>query len=292
MGIRIVTDSSCDLWLDYLAENKDIIEIAPSYITLEESNYLDDYGVANYNLDEFYHAIRNGKRPSTAMVTPGRFQEIFMRMVDEGDEILYVGFSSAMSSVHDSAIMAKRMVLEERPDAVIHIIDTGSASLGLGMLIIEAVKRIRAGKSSAEIAEWIESVKRNVNHWFGVDSLGYLKAGGRISPAVAVIGTALNMKPTLTINTKGQIVPAGTVRGRKKSISLLADKAKTLYDPSFGCDIYIVHGDAPVDAAELARQIREALGVEPKLNRLNATIATHVGPGTMAVVFMGKERSV
>lgn len=290
MGVKLVTDSSCDLSLSFLEENKDIFFILPCYINVGEKQLVDDFGVT-YDINEFYRDIRGGKRPRTSMVTPNRFEELYTKLVSEGHEVVYVGFSQPLSGVHNSSTLASENVKKEYPGAKIHIVDTASASIGLAICVIEAVKLVRAGKSGAEIAEHLENIKMKVNHWFGVDNLKFLKDGGRITPAVAMIGTVLDIKPTLTINRDGKIVPAGKVRGRKKSIHLLADKAISKYDKEYKSLIAIGHGDCEADAAELKRLIAEKLPeAEFYTTILPATIVTHVGPGTLAVAFVGDER--
>ncbi len=290
MAIKIVTDSSCDLPISYLEENKDIFYILPCYIDMDNKTYVDDFGVS-YDLKTFYDRMRNGGQPKTSMVVPNRFIELYTKLTDDGDEVIYIGFSGPLSGVHSSSTLAAREVMKSNPNAKIYIVDTLSASVGLGVCIYESIKRIREGQSAEQVVEYLESTKQKVNHWFGVDDLGFLKRGGRISPTVALIGTALNIKPTLTIDREGNIVPFGKVRGRKKSIHLLAEKTVASYDKEQSSIIGIGHGDCSEDAAELKRlvseQLPEAIIYEVMLP---ITIATHVGPGTLAIAFVGAER--
>ncbi len=290
MAIKIVTDSSCDLPVSYLEENSDIFYILPCYIDMDDKTYVDDFGVS-YDLKAFYKRMRSGGQPKTSMVVPSRFVELYTELTNQGDEVIYVGFSGPLSGVHSSSTLAAREVMKANPEAKIHIVDTLSASVGLGVCIYESIKRIREGQSAEQVVEYLEHTKQKVNHWFGVDDLGFLKRGGRISPTVALIGTALNIKPTLTIDKLGQIVPFGKVRGRKKSIHLLAEKALKRYDKNEASIIGIGHGDCEEDAAELKRLVSEQLP-EAQIYEvmLPITIATHVGPGTLAIAFIGDER--
>ncbi len=290
MGVKLVTDSSCDLLIPFVEENKDIFFILPCYIDLGGKQLVDDFGVS-YDIKEFYSEIRRGVRPRTSMVTPNRFEELYTKLVSEGDEVVYVGFSQPLSGVHNSSTLAAANVMAAYPGSKIYVVDTASASIGLGICVKEAVKMVREGKSGEEIAKHLENIKMRINHWFGVDNLKFLKDGGRITPAVAMLGTVLDIKPTLTINREGKIVPAGKVRGRKKSIQLLADKAITKYDRNYGSVIAIGHGDCEEDAKELQRLIKEQIPeAEFYMTILPITIATHVGPGTLAVAFVGEER--
>ncbi|MDO4753584.1 MAG: DegV family protein [Bacillota bacterium] len=290
MGVKLVTDSSCDFPLSFLEENKDIFHILPCYIDLGGKTLIDDFGVS-YDLKQFYVDIRAGIKPRTSMVTPNRFAALYTEFIEAGHEIVYCGFSSALGGVHNSSTLAAMQVKAEYPDAKIYIVDTLSASIGLSICCMEAVKMVRAGKSGAEVAEHLDRIKMHVNHWFGVDGLKFLKDGGRISPMVAMIGTTLNIKPTLTIDRLGRIVPAGKVRGRRKSIETLSDKVVQRYDPDFGSVIGIGHADCETDALELERILRTKFPeAEFMLVNLHITIATHVGPGMLAVAFYGKER--
>lgn len=290
MGVRLVTDSSCDFPLSFVEENKDIFHILPCYIDLGGRTLVDDFGIT-YDLKQFYTDIRAGIRPRTSMVTPNRFVNLYSELVKEGHEVVYCGFSSALGGVHNSSTLAAIQVRAEYPDAKIYIVDTLSASIGLSLCCIEAIKMVRAGKSGAEIAEHLDKIKLHINHWFGVDGLKFLKDGGRISPMVAMIGTTLNIKPTLTIDRLGRIVPAGKVRGRRKSMESLAEKAATRYDRNFNSIIIIGHADCEADALELESIIKAKMpGVETWVVNLHITIATHVGPGMLAAAFYGKER--
>lgn len=290
MGVKLVTDSASDLSSAYVEANKDIVRVAPCYIDLGSKSMIDDFGVT-YDIKQFYTDIRAGIKPRTSMITPNRFYSLFAELVEQGDEIVYVGFSSQLSGTHNSAILASMQIKNEYPEARIHIVDTTCASIGLAVIFDEALKMVRADKSGEEIASHLESIKLRINHWFGVDSLKFLKEGGRITPMVAMIGTALNIKPTLTVDRTGRIVPAGKVRGRKKSIETLADKAINRYNEEYGSVIIVGHGDSEEDAKELEKLVRDRFPeAEIKLMCMHITIATHVGPGTLAVAFLGKER--
>lgn len=292
MGIKIVADSSCDVGLEYLAENKDIIHIEPCYVTLGDKDFLDDFGAVT-DIDAFYKSIRAGVKAQTAMVTPARFEAIYKEMVEENHEIIYLGFSSKLSSVHSSSIKARENILEIYPDAKIYIIDTLCASSGLSLAMHICIDMIRAGHSATEVVEYIKNNRQKINHWFAVDDLKFLKAGGRISPSVALIGTTFNIKPILTVDSGGHIVSAGKTRGRKKSIALLAEKARTLHNPEDSDYIFISHADCEQDALELKAQVQ---ALYPKaqiwLRPLSMTIATHVGPGALVIAFMGQARKV
>lgn len=291
MAIKFVTCSSSDIPLAYAKAHEDCLKVMPVYATIEGQARPDDLG-ETYDVKEFYAVLRNGIRSTTSQITPGMFEEVFSAACAAGDEVVYVGFSSKLSSTHNSSILAANRVREEIPGAKIYITDTKCASIGLGLLVMDCIKQAKNGKSAEEIVAYIENYKYKYNHWFGVDSLKFLKDGGRISPAVALIGTTLNIKPTLIVDREGAIVPAGKTRGRKKSIAELANKVNTLYDREICSDIIVGHGDSEEDAEELVRQIKEFLpDANVIVEVLKMTIASHVGPGTLAAGFVGKDRS-
>lgn len=290
MAIKFVTCSSSDIPLAYAKANEDCLKVMPVYATVEGVAKPDDLG-ETYDVKEFYEALRKGRRSTTSQITPGMFVEVFSEVCSKGDEVVYVGFSSKLSSTHNSSILAANQVREEIPGAKIYITDSKCASIGLGLLVMDCIRQAKSGKSAEEIVAYIEDYKLKYNHWFGVDSLKFLKDGGRISPGVALIGTTLNIKPTLIVDREGAIVPAGKTRGRKKSIAELANKVNTLYDRERGSDIIVGHGDSLEDAEELVRQIKEFLpNSRVNIEILKMTIASHVGPGTLAAAFVGKER--
>lgn len=290
MGVKLVTDSASDLTMAYTEENSDILHVLPCYIDLGGHEMIDDFGVS-YDLKKFYAEIRSGIKPRTSMVTPNRFIDLYSKIVERGDEVVYVGFSGPLSGVHNSSTLAAMQIQSRYPDAKIHIVDTTCASIGLALITREAVKMVRSGMDGEAIAKRLEEIKMHINHWFGVDGLKFLKEGGRITPMVAMIGTALNIKPTLTVDRSGRIVPAGKVRGRRKSIETLAEKVASRYDYEYASTIMVGHADAEEDAMELEHLIRSKIpNAEVITTCLHITIATHVGPGMLAVAFYGKER--
>lgn len=290
MGIKVVLDSGSDIGKSFLANNSDIIHLEGCIVTKDGVDYTDDFGV-KFDIEEFYQDLRSGSRASTAMVSPQRWEKVFTEFTSEGHEVIYLGFSSQLSSVHNSAIIAMNTVVGINPDAKIHMIDTVSASVGQALLARICVEKIRMGEKAADITEYIKGILQNANHWFAVDDLNYLKRGGRISTAVAMIGTALQLKPVLTVNPIGQIVPAGKTRGRKKSIQNLADKAKTLFQPEIYNRILIGHSGCIEDAQTLRGIVSGFFpDTEIIIQQMCITITTHVGPGSLAIGFIGKER--
>lgn len=285
----VVTDSGCDLPLSYI-EKENLATISFTY-AVDDDEYRDDFGKSQ-DYHAFYDRMRAGAITRTAQANVSQFIELFTQLAEEGKEILYVGFSSALSGTFNSAYMAKQEVEAQLPDAKISLVDTKAASLGQGLLVMEAVRQRNAGKSREEIVAWLEANKLRMNHWFTVEDLEYLRRGGRLSHLQAAIGGILNVKPVLFVDDEGRLVPFSKVRGRKKSLSALIDQlSKRIVSPEEQV-IGISHGDCLDDAEALAEEIRAKIPVKDILvHPIGPVIGAHSGPGTLAVFFYADSRS-
>jgi len=290
MNIKIITDSCCDLPLSFVEDNDDLLTVLGMPIQIAGKEIIDDLG-KTFDRSEFYGMLRQGIMPTTSQVNAYRFEETFRDALSSGKSVIYLGFTSGMSGTMNSANIAKQMILDELPNAELLIVDTLSASIGQGTIIVEALKRARSGQTIDQISTWAESIKLRTHHWFGVDDLNYLKNGGRISHASAMVGSVLNVKPTLGVDHSGKLKPYGNVRGRKKSIAHLASKFEAHYCNDNASTVIVGHGNCPEDAEQLTTLIRQiAPGIEIIVSELSMTIASHVGPNMIAVAFIGDER--
>jgi DegV family protein with EDD domain len=290
MHIKIITDSCCDLPLDYVERHADVLKVLGMPIQIEDKEIIDDLG-KNYSHADFYEKLRKGILPTTSQINVHRFTEAFKEEVASGNSALYIGFSSALSGTFNSANIAKNIVLDENPGATIQVLDTRSASIGLGVMIMKAVDLARSGRSMDEIVDWVQREYLCTHHWFGVDDLFYLRKGGRINAASAAVGTVLNVKPTLVLSSDGYLKPYGNVRGRKKSINFLVSKLEEHYHPEKTDTVLVGHGNALDDALMIKENIELKFpSLEVIVSELSMTIASHVGPGMIAIAFVGKER--
>ncbi len=290
MGTILLTDSCCDLTLEYVEANSDILDILGMPVNIDGYEYLDDYG-KSLSHAEFYSKLREGIMPSTAQINSFRFYETFKKHYNQGNSVLYLGFSSNLSGTFFNAVMARNEFVEKHPDADITVIDTLSASVGQSVMILTAIEMLRQGSNKEQIVQWAEDNKMNVNHWFAVDDLNYLKKGGRISAATAIVGSALNIKPILTVDREGRLGSYSNVRGRKKSVKFIADKLGENIINLQDAIVIIGHGNCPEDAKLLEGYILEK-GTPKQLMvcELSATIASHVGPNMIAAAFIGETR--
>lgn len=288
MKTIIFTDSCCDLPIKFVKENN--IEVMELRVNLKGEDIPDDLG-ESINYKDFYKLIRNGEIPTTSQVNIGEFQEKFEKYVNEGYSIIYIGFSSALSGCINSARLAAENIKLDNKNADIRIIDSKSASMGLGLLVFYAAKMLKEGKSRDQIVNWIEENKLKVNHWFTVDDLNHLKRGGRISSSVAIVGTMLSIKPIMHVDNEGRLIPVSKVKGRKKSIKVLQEKiAEKIVNPEEQT-IFISHGDCLEEAEHLKELITSEIKVKDVIiNNIGPVIGSHAGPGTIALFFIGDSR--
>lgn len=288
MKTILFTDSCCDLPISFVNENN--IQVMPIIVNINGEDIPDDLGKSISHKD-FYSLIRNGKLPKTSQVNVDTFERNFKKYVREGYSIVYIGFSSALSGCVNSARLAKEIIDEEIKDADITIVDTKSASMGLGLLVYYAANMLKEGNSKEDIVNWLENNKLKVNHWFTVDDLNHLKRGGRVSSTVAIVGTMLSIKPIMHVDNEGRLIPISKVKGRKKSIKELYDKLKEKIVDSENQTIFISHGDCIQEAESLKELILSEVKVkEIIINNIGPAVGSHSGPGTLALFFIGNSR--
>lgn len=284
----ITSDSTCDLPDDYIGRHN--IKLFPLYYSMNGIIYGGD---KDLEPKEFYNTMRQGVMPTTMAVNPDYAKKAFITLLDQGYDILHIGFSSALSGSYSAVATVARELCEERPEAKIVVIDSLCASLGEGLLLYKAIEQKERGKSLDEVATWLEQNKLQLCHMFTVDDLHHLHRGGRVSKTAAIIGTLINVKPVLHVDNDGKLVPLNNVRGRKKALIGLVDQMEArLKNYTQNNDIvFISHGDCEEDAEFVADLVRERFGIQSFLiNYVCPTIGAHSGPGTVALFFMGRER--
>lgn len=281
----IITDSSSDLPAS-LADQLGV-RIIPLEVNMEGDIRLNN----EIDIKEFYEYLRAKHGATTSAINMDRFTEMFESIVAEGKDILYIGFSSGLSGTYMASKNAAEEVCEAHPDRKVIAIDSLCASLGQGLLVKLAVDKKNSGATIEEVAEYVESIKPNLAHWFTVEDLFFLKRGGRVSATTAVVGTMLQIKPILHVDDEGKLISMDKARGRQGSLKALLDKMKeTAIEPSKQT-VYISHGDCYDDAKKLADMISEELGVTDILiSEIGPVIGAHSGPGTLALFYIGTKR--
>lgn len=285
----ILTDSSCDLPASMAAEMQ--LEVLPLTLDLEGEiykNYLDGREIGFH---DFYERAKTAKSMKTSAVNQQQFMDIMEPLIAAGNDVLYLGFSSGLSGTYNASVLAANELNEKYPDRKIITVDTLCASLGQGMFVYLCWKEKQAGKTIEEVAEFAESTKLHQAHWFTVNDLMFLKRGGRVSAATAIVGSALAIKPVMHVDDEGHLIKVSVARGRKASIrALLAEMEKTGIDVA-NQHIFISHGDCEDDANYLASLIREKFGVKDiTINYVGPVIGAHSGPGTLALFFTAEKR--
>ena len=288
-GYVIVTDSSCDMTAQ-MAQELDI-QVAPLSVLLEGrtyKNYLDGREIA---FSDFYAALRGGKLAKTSAVNIEDFVQLFTPILEAGQDILYLGFSSALSATYQCGASAMEMLREKYPQRKLYAVDTLCASLGQGLMVYYAALKKREGLSIEQVRDYVEQNKLHLCHWFTVDDLHFLKRGGRISATTEIIGTMLSIKPVMHVDDEGRLIKVEIAKGRKGSIRRLKEKmAQSAVNPQAQV-VFISHGDCLAEAQSLADMIKEQLGVkEVVLNYVGPVIGAHSGPGTIALFFLGDKR--
>ena len=280
-------DSSCDTPKEYL----DLWGVKTIDLTFRFVDSTDEYKNSQIDVKEFYENLRSGRDAKTSAVNVEEFKLAFEPELAEGRDVMYLAFSSGLSTTFNSARLAALELSEQYPDRKIIITDSICASTGYGMLVQLTTKKLAEGATLEEAAEYAESMRPHMCHWFTVDDLNFLKRGGRVSAVAAFVGTAIGIKPVLYMNDEGKLISRFNVRGRKKAIKALAEKMGELaLDISEG-PVHICHGDCEADAQLLAGFIKEMYDLDVEIiTYTGPVIGSHSGPGTLALFFLGKER--
>ena len=282
----IFTDSGSDISPEMLAD----WGVKHRSLTFTFNDSETQYSNDDMPVEQFYEKMRAGGVAKTAAVNAETFREAFDEELKAGHDILYIGFSTGLSTTANSAQIAADELREQYPERKIIAIDTLAASAGEGLVVYLAVQKKNEGKSIEEVADYVRKISPDMCHWFTVDDLVYLKRGGRVSPTVALVGTVLGIKPILHVDDEGHLINIDKVRSRKGSIRALADKYGELHiDPNI--PVFISHGDCYDEADALGQMLKERYGVkEVVLTFIGPVIGAHAGPGTIALFFIGKHR--
>lgn len=249
-----------------------------------------DSGDAVFDGPAFYNAMRNGAKVVTSQVTPQTYIDAMTPFLEAGQDVLFVGMSSGISGSYNSAMMAAAQLIEEFPERKIRTVDTLSASLGEGLLAVKAAQNRRDGMGIEENAAELDSLRYNMCQVFTVDDLKYLRGTGRLSSVKAAIATVLNIKPILKGNDEGKIVCFEKTRGRKNAIKALAEQYDEMVREPYNQCIGIAHADCPDEAQELINLLnRNNPPHEIMTVCYEPVTGSHVGPGTLALFFLGSE---
>ncbi|MEZ7571047.1 DegV family protein [Streptococcus anginosus] len=286
MTFKILTDSTADLPENWALGND--VQILGLTVQLDGITY-ETVGEKKLTSEQLLSKMEAGSQPTTSQINVGQFEDIFRGYAEIGMPVLYIAFASVLSGTYQSAVMARDMVLEDFPEAVIRIIDTKAASMGEGILVMKAVEAKAAGQSLEQVVALIKSLVPKVKTYFLVDDLNHLMRGGRISKTAALMGSLVNIKPVIAVKGDGRLDSVAKVRGKKKAqIEVVRMTLEDIADPR------VVIAYAGADSQEVAQVLKEQLLMSEQINDvlvlpLGPVIATHTGPGTLGLFSIAHE---
>ena len=282
MAIKIVTDSTSYISDEYIKKYD---------IKLVSLNVIIN-GVSSREIDieneVFYEEIKNSKEiPKSSQPIPEEMLNTFKEIVKDGDSIVGIFLSSKMSGTYSNANMIKDMILEDYPDAEIHILDSKTNCMQMGFAVIEAARTASEGKSINEVINAANHVINNSRFLFTPETLEYLKKGGRIGGAAALFGNVLQIKPILTV-VNGETSVFKKVRTRKKAIEeIVKTVLEEIESKGFG-DIVVHHINCQEDGLKLAKALENKLGKKVDIQSIGPVIGVHVGPGSIGIAYYTK----
>lgn len=286
---QLITDMNCDLPENFAKEHK--IEMMSMGYSVDGVEYLTAEHPESLDSKEFYTKMREGAVTKTVALETELFRETAKKYLEQDMDVLYIAFSSGLSSTFQNSARIAEELAAEYPSRKIKVVDSLCASLGQGLLVYYAAAQRDEGKRIDEVAEWIEDNRLKICHYFTVDDLNFLHRGGRVSKTTAVVGSMLGIKPVLHVDDDGHLIAIGKVRGRKQSLTALVDRMEKKIGGNENKIVFISHGDCEDDAKFIAEQVRKRFGIKSFLiNYIGASIGSHSGPGTAALFFVGDDR--
>ena len=286
MTFKILTDSTADLPESWTQEHD--VQVLGLTIQLDGQTY-ETVGPDKLTSEQLLAKMESGSKPTTSQINVGQFEDVFRQYAQEGTAVLYVAFASALSGTYQSAVMAREMVLEDYPEAIITILDTKAASMGEGLLVMKAAEARAAGLSLEQTADLLQSLVPRVKTYFLVDDLNHLMRGGRISKAAALMGSLVNIKPIIAVTADGSLDSVAKVRGKKKAqAEVVRMTLETISDPR----VVVAYAGEK----EVAENVKEQLLASGQVTEvlilpLGPVISTHTGPGTLGLFSIGSELS-
>ena len=283
----ILTDTSANLPPEYLRQEQ--IPVIP-FTFHTESGEQSCMDTASFDAKAFYTAMRNGEKVTTSQIPPQRFVDNIRPMLENGEDVLFVSMSSGISGSYASSKIAANQLAEEFPERKILTVDTYSASLAEGIVVMRAVECRKEGLSIDETYQILRALRHRIAQIFTVGDLRYLKRTGRLSNLEAAVGTVLQIKPLLKGDPQGKIVCFAKVRGRQRAIEEMAKRYEELVVSPETQTVCISHADCEADAQILASMLRRSKAPKDILIvDYEPVTGSHVGPGALALFFVSDD---
>lgn len=281
--MKIIADSACDLPLSYLQEHD--VEVLPLSVIMDDKEYIDMFEITN---DQIYAFINEGKHPSTSQVPLDKFDTLFRKLAEAGEHAIYIALSSELSGTYQAAVLAKKQVQEDFPDFDLRMVDSQNASLGIGLMIREAIEMKANGFSLDEIEERMNFMVKHTVSIFTVQDLNYLAEGGRLSKSSAFLGGLLNIHPLLEV-IDGKLTPQDKFRGRKKVLNRMYDRLKTEAKNISEQTVLIVHTNDNETVDAMKEHIKLNIGPAKVIDYpIGAVVSAHTGMGTIGIFYMNE----
>ena len=291
----LLSDSTTDLPAG-MAENMDVAIVPLSYI-IDGVSYDDRWesisenGIVTHSSKEFYDLMRAGALISTSQVNEHRFMEFFQRYLKAGKDIIFLSLSSGMSGTCHQAVNVAEKLRLVYPERQITVIDSLIASMGEGLFLYQAVQKRKAGVAYDKLVSYMKAIQMRMNGWVAVGDLQYLKRSGRLNASATLFGSMLKIKPILTADRLGQLIVSKIVRGHKNAMHALVERVARRADDPTDSPIFISHSDCPEIAEELRTLLKERFGTKTIITSyIGSVLGSHIGPGTVALYFVGEER--
>ena len=286
-------ESTIDLPYSY-ANERNLPVLFYSY-QVDGVNYEDDMGRDPEALPKFYGFLAEGKLPTTAQLNEFQYETFFDNLLQQGD-VLHIAFGSGMTASVQNAMLAAEALREKYPERRLVVIDSLCSSSGYGLLVDGAADLRDAGKSLDETADWVLAHRQNVHHQFYSTELKFYRRSGRMSGAAAAIGTVLGICPIMRLDDKGRIIAYDKVRGKKNAVARTVETMKRHAEggEAYSGKVFICHSNCPADAEATKAAVAAAfphIDGEIRICDIGTIVASHSGPGTVAVFFFGDARA-
>ena len=285
----ITSDSSCDLTM----QNAEDLGVKCAFLsyTIENDVFYDD--MVEEHIDEFYEKMRKGAVPKTSQVTPAEFISFFEEQIKQGLPVLHFSISSHLSGTFMSAVNAAQEVMSRNKGAEIYVLDSEIGSAGLAMLLFEAVKFRDEGKTIDQAIAHVNAIKYNINVFITTNDLTYMRRGGRVSTAGAIISSVLNICPIISLPKAGKLFVTHKTRGNTATLEKFVECVKNTVIKPEKQTLYIAHSDAMDKAQEYADRLVNEFGFKDVVYlKFGTTIGTHAGPGLVSAWYYGKTRPI